>query len=95
MLIEHNISTRANSLGGLVVDEIAAAVRVKTCEMPDKGRHTEYPRACESGSHCSDRDAGGAGATMSVRDGKTARRHARSTGMYSSTTASAARRKEM
>ena len=43
MLIEHNVTMRVNSLGGLVIDEIAAAVRVKTCEMPNKGWHTEYP----------------------------------------------------
>ena len=50
---------------------------------------------CEPGSHRSDREVGGGGATMFVRDGKTARRRARSSGVYSSTTASAARRKEM
>ena len=45
VLIEHDVTTRTNSLGGLVVNEIAAAVGVETCEVPDKSWHTEHPCA--------------------------------------------------
>ena len=45
VLIEHHITTRANGPGGLVVDEIAAAVGVETCEMPNKSRHAKYASA--------------------------------------------------
>ena len=43
VLIEHNVMTRTNSLGGLVINEIAAAVGVETCEVPNKSWHTEHP----------------------------------------------------
>jgi hypothetical protein len=45
VLIEHDVTTRTNSLGGLVVNEIAAAVGVETCEVSDKSWHTEHPCA--------------------------------------------------